>query len=118
VSSLQFEIPMDMLGQMFGGGMQMQRPQESRWPQDVSSEIEADFEWLANTEWQVRRAPIARDGCPQNAWRRDHLLRVLHAGQASQIFVTLWRCYRIGLERVQAGGPTRQAPCGLSTLEP
>ena len=71
VSSLQFEIPMDMLGQMFGGGMQMQRPQESRWPQDVSSEIEADFEWLANTEWQVRRAPIARDGCPQNAWRSD-----------------------------------------------
>jgi hypothetical protein len=56
----QFEIPMDMLGAMFGGGgMQMQRPQESRWPQDVSSEIEADFEWLANTEWQASLLRVA-----------------------------------------------------------
>lgn len=34
-----------------GGGMQRQQ-QEIQWPEDISSKVDKEHEWLINTEWQ------------------------------------------------------------------
>ena len=49
---MQFEIPMEMLGQMMGGGGMMRQQRETEWPSHVDSSIASEYEWLENTEWQ------------------------------------------------------------------
>merc|ERR1711865_124464 len=53
-AQMQFEIPQEMLGQMFGGGQQRQRqrqPKETTWPKWAKTDIAPEFQWLINTEW-------------------------------------------------------------------
>merc|ERR1711865_174100 len=68
-AQMQFEIPSEMLGQMFGGGggqrMQQQRqPQQTTWPKSVKSNVAPEFEWLVNTEWKGKTSAykLLRDG--------------------------------------------------------
>merc|ERR1711865_666787 len=68
-AQMQFEIPSEMLGQMFGGGggqrMQQQRqPQQTTWPKSVKSNVAPEFEWLVNTKWagKTSKYSLLRDG--------------------------------------------------------
>lgn len=50
-----FEIPAEMMGQMFGGQMggggRQGRP-ATEWPKSENPEIAPEFEWIVNTEWK------------------------------------------------------------------
>jgi len=64
---MQFEIPAEMLQGMFGGGMGGgggRRVEPTQWPKTENSELEREFEWLVNTEWQGKTAKylLLRDG--------------------------------------------------------
>lgn len=50
----------DILGAMMGGGgMQMMGgPPELVWPGDVSQDVEAEFDWLVNTEWKGKSGTL------------------------------------------------------------
>merc|ERR1712159_47700 len=71
-AQMQFEIPAEMLGQMFGGGggiqfghqQQQQKPRETTWPKWAKSDIAPEFDWLINTEWagKTSKYSLLRDG--------------------------------------------------------
>jgi len=68
VAQMQFEIPADMLGQMFGGGggqqRQQRQPQRTTWPKSAKNNIAPEFDWLYNTEWKGKTSAykLLRDG--------------------------------------------------------
>lgn len=65
-AQMQFEIPSEMLGQMFGGGGQrvQQQPKATTWPKWAKTEIAPEFDWLINTEWagKTSKYSLLRDG--------------------------------------------------------
>jgi len=66
-AQMQFEIPQEMLGQMFGGGQQRQQqrqPKETTWPKWAKTDIAPEFQWLINTEWagKTSKYSLLRDG--------------------------------------------------------
>jgi hypothetical protein len=64
-SAQTFEIPMEMLQGMMGGGMQMGGGRKgAEWPKSENSEISSEFEWLVNTEWAGKSSKymLLRDG--------------------------------------------------------
>merc|ERR1719158_1424883 len=69
-AQMQFEIPAEMLGQMFGGGgiqmggQQQQKPRETTWPKWAKSDIAPEFDWLHNTVWAGKTSTysLLRDG--------------------------------------------------------
>merc|ERR1712166_1570621 len=68
-AQMQFEIPAEMLGQMFGGGggqrqQQQRQPKTTNWPKWAKTEIAPEFQWLVNTEWagKTSKYSLLRDG--------------------------------------------------------
>jgi DnaJ-class molecular chaperone len=70
VAQMQFEIPAEMLGGLFGGGggmrmqQQQQQPKRTTWPKSVKNNIAPEFDWLYNTQWQGKTSKysLLRDG--------------------------------------------------------
>merc|ERR1711865_738885 len=75
-AQMQFEIPQEMLGQMFGGGQQRQQqrqPKETTWPKWAKTDIAPEFQWLINTEWagKTSKYSLLRDGIIESSLKAN-----------------------------------------------
>lgn len=88
---MQFEIPAEMLQGMFGGGMGGRRQIEpTQWPKTENSELEREFEWLVNTEWQGKTAKylLLRDGIVESNLKEcDHEGQCLWAANGGKVLI-------------------------------